>query len=292
MTRTSLAVLAAFFCLSISLAPADARAAGSLPTAWVSATRGADGAGCGATTSPCRTFQYVLENVVATGGSVLILDPGDYGPMVITFPVSIINDGPGNAVLAGFLKGATVVVSAPGLVTLRGLIIDGARGGSSGVVMTPAGGSLAIEKCKIVHFTANGSSSAGVLIMGNSPYVTISDSSFSGNSGDGVQVDSSGGNISIRRSTAFSNGRHGFSYTGKPFTSAGRSMTIEDSIAWNNSGAGVYASGGLFTKVTMVRTNATNNYLVDLQNVDATMRTDGTAFSLTSSGNIYIGPLN
>jgi hypothetical protein len=64
--------------------------------AWVSG-KGADASSCGALTSPCRTFQYVLSNIVAPGGEIDVLDPAGYGAMTITSAITIVNDGVGVA---------------------------------------------------------------------------------------------------------------------------------------------------------------------------------------------------
>ena len=64
--------------------------------AWVSG-KGIDQAGCGAPTSPCRSLQYVHDNIIVDGGEIDILDPAGYGAIVITKAISIVNDGVGTA---------------------------------------------------------------------------------------------------------------------------------------------------------------------------------------------------
>ncbi|WP_158818603.1 hypothetical protein [Methylocapsa sp. S129] len=68
----------------------------SLNRAWVSG-HGADAAGCGAPASPCRSLQYVHDNIIAAGGEIDILDPAGYGAITITKALSIVNDGVGTA---------------------------------------------------------------------------------------------------------------------------------------------------------------------------------------------------
>src|SRR5579883_2230197 len=93
MTKT--AFLAATSLASLLLALAPAQAAG-LNRAWVSG-HGADAAGCGAPAAPCRTFQYVHDNIVAPGGEIDVLDPAGYGAITISKALSIVNDGVGAA---------------------------------------------------------------------------------------------------------------------------------------------------------------------------------------------------
>ena len=94
MLRTCLAFTAATLAaLLLVTSPAHA---GTSNRAWVSG-HGTDAAGCGAPTSPCRSFQYVVNSVIAAGGEIDVLDPAGYGAVTIPFALSIINDGVGTA---------------------------------------------------------------------------------------------------------------------------------------------------------------------------------------------------
>jgi hypothetical protein len=88
MSKISLSTIAALVALSLSAAPAHAL----LNRAWVSG-HGTDAAGCGAPTSPCRSFQYVHDNIIAPGGEIDALDGADYGAITITKALSIVGDG-------------------------------------------------------------------------------------------------------------------------------------------------------------------------------------------------------
>lgn len=212
--------------------------------------------------------------------------------MRITFPVSVINNGPGNAgtfgmTAAGFA--VEIALPASGQVTLRGLIIDGANAvGGAGIVMQAAG-SLAVEKCDMSGFHGSGQKSIGLWVSGSGANVTVSDSRFMNNEGGGVLI-SNNATVAIRRSAAIGNGLHGYSFINTSGSPTTISATIEDSIASQNT-AGVYASGGSGLRITMVRVNATSN-VTDLNNVDATMRSDGTTFYYRKTGALYVGPLN
>src|SRR5579883_2332429 len=91
--------------------------------AWVSG-HGADAAGCGAPTNPCRTFQFVLSNILAPGGEIDVLDPAGYGPMTINFAVNIINDGVGTAGVQQATAGQNAITINAGpndKINLKGL---------------------------------------------------------------------------------------------------------------------------------------------------------------------------
>jgi hypothetical protein len=67
----TIVLLAGFGLAALGLAaPAEAAL---LNRAWVSG-HGTDAAGCGAAGSPCRTFQYTHDNIVAYGGEIDIME--------------------------------------------------------------------------------------------------------------------------------------------------------------------------------------------------------------------------
>jgi hypothetical protein len=117
---------------AVALFAVEAQAADRI---FVSTRIGADAAGCGAVTTPCRTFQFAHDQIAA-GGQVQVLDPGDYGRVFISKAISIVNDGVG---AAGVLKlsppnsaGIYVGAGSSDDVTLRGLTIVGSGAGQSG----------------------------------------------------------------------------------------------------------------------------------------------------------------
>src|SRR5450432_3211119 len=150
---SALAVLAAL-CFSASLAYAQA---GASHRVWVSG-HGSDAAGCGAPTLPCRSFQYVIDNVVAPSGEIDVLDPAGYGAVTISHGVSIINDGVGTAGVQQPTAAATAIIISAGAgdsVILRGLNIDGLGVAQTGVWFI-SGGALTIDNCVIHDFTNKG----------------------------------------------------------------------------------------------------------------------------------------
>src|SRR5450631_2224969 len=91
---------------------------------WVSGV-GDDANPC-SRTAPCKTFAGAISKT-ASGGEIDVLDPGGFGTLTITKPITI--DGTGT--LASSLSSATTAFLinssvANTTVTLRGLSINGA----------------------------------------------------------------------------------------------------------------------------------------------------------------------
>ena len=93
-------------------------------------TAGTDAGNC-VPSAPCRTFNYALTQT-ASGGEVIAMTTGGYGPMTITQSVSIISP---DGIYAGITasSGDAVTINAPGeVVVLRGLNINRQGTGSMG----------------------------------------------------------------------------------------------------------------------------------------------------------------
>ena len=201
--------------------------------AWVSG-HGTDAAGCGAPTSPCRSFQYVHDNIIAAGGEIDVLDPAGYGTITITKALSIVNDGVGTAgVQQPTTEGNAITINAGAsdTVVLRGLEIEGLGVAQIGVWLQQAG-SLSIANCVVRHFTGRGmyiNPQSGVT------NVLIENSTASDNSGEGIILRTDGSatmNSVVRRTTVAHNGNGGIVVLN---TGSGASnATVVDSIAFNN----------------------------------------------------------
>jgi hypothetical protein len=144
--------IAAFLLAALTASAAEA----GVPRAWVSG-HGTDASGCGAPTDPCRSLQYVHDNIINAGGEIDILDPAGYGAVTISKAVSIVNDGVGTAGIQAVSGNAvTINAEASDAVTLRGLNIDGLGVAYNGIVFN-SGASLTVVNCVIRHFVENGS---------------------------------------------------------------------------------------------------------------------------------------
>ena len=122
---------------------------------WVSG-HGTDSGACGPVSAPCLSFQRAHDNAAA-GDEIDVLDPADYGTVVITKAISIINDGVGTAGVQVGSGNAVTINAGPGdAVHLRGLDIDGLGTADNGIVFN-SGAGLAVVNCVVRHFHFNGS---------------------------------------------------------------------------------------------------------------------------------------
>jgi len=138
---------------------------------FVSAATGNDTTICGRA-NPCKTFARAALFTPA-GGQITALDPGDYGSITITQPVTIEGSNMAqNVVTSG--TAITVQTSATGVVHLRNLSIKG-NGGLWGIGWL-SGAQLVIENVK-VSGTTSGCVSA-VVSGTTSADLVIKDSSF------------------------------------------------------------------------------------------------------------------
>ena len=208
--------------------------AAGLTRTFVSST-GVDTNPC-TTAAPCATFAKAYT-AVAPSGIVAALDPGKYGALTITGPVTI--DGNGWAAITAPSNGVGISISAgtSDAIILRGLTIDGGNNGSGGIAFN-FGGSLTIAGCVVRNNTANG---LFVNNNGNTPMtLTVEDSSFinTGTSGAYLVGASSGALTASFVRTEFSgNGEDGLQLDGTSGTGA-ISVTVTDSVAANNFGSG------------------------------------------------------
>ena len=167
--------LAAFALILLAAAPAQAL----VNRAWVSG-HGADDAGCGAPTSPCRSFQYVHDNIIAAGGEIDVLDPAGYGAVRITKALSIVNDGVGTAgtqTSSPGQDGIDINTGPNDLVLLKGLTVDGVGTGGVGINLQSASRLVVID-CTIEGFGAADPYGVGIAIAPGTASGTGSNSRF------------------------------------------------------------------------------------------------------------------
>ena len=288
MTKTAslLATTLAAFCFSVSAA----QAAG-IPRAWVSGN-GSNTVGCGAPTAPCRSLQYVHDNIIAAGGEIDILDPAGYGAVTITKALSIVNDGVGTAGVQATSGYAITVNAGPNdIVILRGLDIEGVGTATFGVAATSFG-TLHIENCEVSNFTQAGvevsASAAGAVYMNDtiirnnvdgaafltsSPplYVSIDNTRSESNTAEGIYI-GDGAMATVSRTVA-SGGGYGFYAYGSPGKTA--ELNCYRCVASNNAGDGFIAATGAAT-LRVTRSTATDNGFHGFSNNGGVIETFGT----------------
>src|ERR1700737_2990563 len=129
MTKSTLysSFLGALFVAGLAIAPAHAQATRT----WVSGV-GDDVNPC-SRTAPCKTIPGAISKT-ASGGEIDVLDPGGFGTVTITKPITI--DGGGNlgSLLNAGVPGITINTGGPNdTVILRNLWINGAGTGTHGI---------------------------------------------------------------------------------------------------------------------------------------------------------------
>jgi len=146
---------------------------------WVSGV-GDDANPC-SRTAPCKTFAGAISKTAA-GGEISVLDPGGYGAVTITKPITISGVGEQASILASGTNGInvniTVAPTAPqnATVTLRNLQINGAgtTWGLTGVnVISTIPTEVILDNVNVFEFSSN-----GVLATGSNK-VSISGGVFS-----------------------------------------------------------------------------------------------------------------
>ena len=144
-------ILAAMLALSLPAAPAQALNAKS----WV-ANNGSEGNPC-TQQLPCPSFQRA-HDATQPGGEIGVNTPGDYGQVFITKSIHITNDSTGEAsILAtsgGFGVGIRINGGNGDVVSLRGLVMEGAVSGNAGLTFANAS-ALHIQSCVIKNFEGN-----------------------------------------------------------------------------------------------------------------------------------------
>src|SRR6202034_2486454 len=222
-----------------------ASAAGSLTRTFVSST-GVDTNPC-TVTQPCATFAAAY-NAVAPNGIVAALDPGKYGPLTITGPVTI--NGNGWAAITAPAQGNGITVNAvSGNVTLTGLEIDGAQAGYNGIVFNSAG-SFTVTDCVVQNMVPDqdedNNTGNGILLQPTSGTIAIAitNTIVANNINFGLSYYPPSGSPTVNaifdRITATAN-FGGFGVDSSNARGGTTSVSVTNSIASNNED-GIYAS--------------------------------------------------
>jgi hypothetical protein len=253
------AILGALFVVGLAIAPAQAQATRT----WVSGV-GDDANPC-SRTAPCKTWAGSIAKT-ATGGEIDALDPGGFGALTITKPITL--DGGGGQVASTLTSGTpgfTISFATAGAVILRNIRVNGLlNSGSPGTIgVNIVGGSagvtqsVIIEKCDIFGFgtlAVSAAPSAGTLNL------KIQETTANNNAG-GVLIKPTGGavvNGSIERAHIDANVAGGVKVDG---TGGGTSnVAITDSSLSLNGANGLNAvSGTSNVNVDLTRVVLANN---------------------------------
>jgi hypothetical protein len=206
---------------------------------WVSGV-GNDANPC-SRTAPCKTFAGAISKT-ASGGEINVLDPGGFGAVTITKPITISSEGPFEAgVLVN--AGNGIVVSVPNatdVVVLRGLDLEGLSAASNGISVT-TGGTVQVENCTIDHFLNFGINFAPTVANSKLQVVdTIvrNNGNFATSAGGGIFVGPTSTAKADLNHVRMLNNVFGFKGQG------GSNSSVSDSVAANNAFAGFSAASG------------------------------------------------
>lgn len=250
--KRNLLTLVVTIVLGASLASAQAS------RTWVSGV-GDDANPC-SRTAPCKTFAGAISKT-AVGGEIDALDPGGFGALTITKAITI--DGGGGQVASVLVSGTNgiVVAAQPAdVVTIRNLRINGIASGLDGIKWQ-SGKGLIIENCFIFGFTQNGID----IVKSDGGNANIVNTDITNNSNAAIRSVNTTNNVSVtlarsrlfqntygvfagdftrmsvRDSEASANSNIGFDAQSSAGTAE---LNISNSIAANNTQAGVVAGGG------------------------------------------------
>ena len=200
----------------VASAPAQAQN-GSLTRSFVSSA-GVDTNAC-TIAAPCATFAEAYTKIGANG-IIAALDPGKYGAIAITGPVTI--NGNGWAAITAPAQGTGITISAgSGNVILTGLEIDGAGTAYNGIVFE-SGAGLTISNCTVQNIGYNAEGTFGA-------------------SGSGIMIAAASGNInfSIVNTTVVNNAYSGISFA-PPSGSTATVIGSIDHVVANNDDVGIW----------------------------------------------------
>jgi hypothetical protein len=261
-----------FLLLSVTAVVASAPALaqnGTLTRSFVSSA-GSDSNPC-TVTQPCASFAHAYT-AIGANGIIAALDPGKYGPLTITGPVTI--NGNGWAAITAPAQGNGITVNAgSGNVTLTGLEIDGAGAAYNGIVFSLTGNlsKLTVSNCivqnMVVDQHGDQNTGNGILLAPTASGtidITITNTTVSNNGGAGLVYLPPSGSSSVNgifdHITANAN-VIGIAIQAPP-ASGTTSISLTNSIVSNNSFAGINAditTAGL-SGMLIDNVNVSSNY--------------------------------
>src|SRR5579871_475853 len=190
------------------------------------ATTGNDANNC-TFSAYCRTFGRALA-VTNSGGEIVVVNSGGYGPATINQPVVISAVGIDAAITA--TSGDGITINTTGNVTLNGLNLNGGGTGTDGISVTQVG-FLRLYDMQIQNFAHD-----CVLFTFAGGNLAIYDSKLNDCGHDGLELNAVGAHAYVHN-TAFDNN----TFAGAD--SAAGKITIADSSAHYNQ-FGFFANGG------------------------------------------------
>lgn len=222
------------------------------------------------TASPCASFAAALA-LTLPGGEIFVLDSANYGSVTINKAVSITAESAGAGILV--TSGNAVVINAGSndVINLRGLILDGAQSGDSGIQFH-SGAALFVQNSTIRNFVGNGIN----FTPNGAAKLFVTDTTVSANKGNGILIspaNSSAVACMLARIAASGNGVGIFASGGSV------NLTMTDTVAGNNT----YGVGATSSSAVMVRNSTFSNNIVGVAADQSALIRIGQS-TLTSNG--------
>jgi large repetitive protein len=238
---------------SVTAAFLIAQGGGGLTRTFVSSS-GVDTNPC-TVTAPCATFAQAFTLTQPTG-IIAALDPGKYGPLTITYPVTV--NGNGWAAITATPQGNGITINADvGNVILTGLEVDGAGAAYNGIVFN-SGASLTVSNCIVQDFISNNSVTGnGIMIAPTSGTIdfTIVNTIALNNASAGIHYLPASGSattIGAIDHVTVANNAIGIAVDLSAASGGSAAVTISNSVANNNSSDGIVTASAAGTVIVTV----------------------------------------
>ena len=233
---------------------------------------------------PCRSFQKAHDTVVA-GGEIDVLDPAGYGALTITKAISIQGHS-FSGIIATSGDAIHIDAAATDVINLRGLIIEGAGTGVTGISFS-SGALLNVQESVISRFGSNGVA----FVPGGASKLLVSNTVVSDNGGRGILVGSGGAGpvtAMLNRSELSNNLGSGLGVSGLSGTGV-MNVTVADSVMANNTIDGVdsfSSNGHAAVNIMLVRCVVFSNGSVGVltSGPPVTLRSFQTAVTANATG--------
>ncbi len=203
---------------------------------WVSAV-GDDANPC-SRTAPCKTFAGAISKT-ASGGIINVLDPGGYGALTITKPITITGPPGMGEILSSGVQGIVINITTPNPkpVILRNLDISGTGTtyGTNGIHMV-AGRTLRLQNINIDSY-----SNIGLLVT--EPNARVFSQNLEINDVPTGILFNAGGTLGLAatfKHTDITAGMYGIRAYG---ASPGTNVNLSDCAISDESAAGIFAQG-------------------------------------------------
>jgi hypothetical protein len=243
-------------------------------------------------TAPCKTFAGAISKT-AIGGEINCIDPGGFGAVTITKSITIDCNGTFGSILASGTNGI-VVNALNAVVTIRGISINGAGTGLSGIRFLQSG-ALRVENVKIFNFTDKG---VDFVPTGNSELIVAKSEIYNNGAGAtnfaiNVRPTGAASAITTIDRSIVQNNSTGIIFDTSA-TSAVMAATIRESTIAGNSNTGVTGKGGPGVFLTVDKSSVNSNGFgiisdgsnVNIQVANTVVVANSTGLTLLNSGKI------